>query len=149
MLLPFYDKFLKGKETDWDRRPPVEYFVRGANVFKSADTWPPPGVKYKSWFLAADKSGSVTSLNDGTLSTTAPDSGDSTSYNYPNPGWVSGVVGFGASGPPNWDPVRRVLTFTTPPLEKDLEIAGPIKLVLYASSTAKDTDFVKHAALDH
>ena len=34
-----------------------------------------------------------------------------------------------------------MLTFTTAPLEKDLEIAGPIKLVLYASSTASDTDF--------
>jgi hypothetical protein len=50
-------------------------------------------------------------------------------------------VGFGPSGPPVFDPVRRVLTFTTPPLEKDLEIAGPIKLVLYASSTRSDTDF--------
>jgi uncharacterized protein len=38
--------------------------------------------------------------------------------------------------------VRRVLTFTTAPLDKDLEIAGPIKLELYASSSAKDTDFV-------
>jgi predicted acyl esterase len=55
---------------------------------------------------------------------------------------VSGVVGFGPSGPPNFDPPRRVLTFTTAPLEKDLEIAGPIKLALYASSTQKDTDFV-------
>jgi predicted acyl esterase len=34
-----------------------------------------------------------------------------------------------------------VLTFTSPPLEKDLEIAGPIKLTLYASSSASDTDF--------
>jgi putative CocE/NonD family hydrolase len=56
---------------------------------------------------------------------------------------MSGVVGFGPSGPAGgFDPVRRVLTFTTAPLEKDLEIAGPIKLALYASSTAKDTDFV-------
>ena len=54
---------------------------------------------------------------------------------------MTGVVGFGPSGPPAFDPVRRVLTFTTPPLEKDLEIAGPIKLVLYASSTRSDTDF--------
>jgi len=23
-------------------------------------------------------------------------------------GWVSGVVGFGSSGPPNFDPARRV-----------------------------------------
>jgi putative CocE/NonD family hydrolase len=141
VLLPFYDKYLKGKETEWDKRPPVEYFVRGANVFRTAEKWPPPGVKYKSWFLAADKSGSVTSLNDGTLALTQASGAETTTYSYPNPGWVSGVVGFGPSGPPNWDPARRVLTFTTPPLEKDLEIAGPIKLTLYASSTAKDTDF--------
>jgi predicted acyl esterase len=34
-----------------------------------------------------------------------------------------------------------VLTFTSPPLPEDLEIAGPIKLELYASSSAVDTDF--------
>jgi predicted acyl esterase len=50
-----------------------------------------------------------------------------------------GVVGFGPNQQP--DPARRVLTFTTAPLEQDLEIAGPIKLVLYASSTRDDMDF--------
>ena len=139
VLLPFYDRFLKDKPTEWDKRPPVEYFVRGANVFKSAETWPPPGVRYKSFFLSGDKANAVQSLNDGSLGEKPGDG--STSYSYPNPGWVSGVVGFGPSGPPNFDPVRRVLTFTTPALEKDLEIAGPIKLVLYASSTRNDTDF--------
>jgi len=142
VMLPFYDRFLKGKETEWDRRPAVEYFVRGANVFRSSNAWPPAGVKYKSWYLSADKSGSVTSLNDGTLAARPANAADSTSYAYPNPGWVSGVVGFGPAGPPNFDPARRVLTFTTAPLENDLEIAGPIKLVLYASSTQRDTDFV-------
>ena len=142
VMLPFYDRFLKGKATEWDRCPAVEYFVRGANALRTSDTWPPAGVQYKSWFLGAEKSGSVTSLNDGTLSARQASGADSTSYAYPNPGWVSGVVGFGPSGPPNFDPARRVLTFTTPPLEKDLEIAGPIKLVLYASSTQRDTDFV-------
>ncbi len=58
------------------------------------------------------------------------------------PGWVAGVVGFGPTGPAGgFDPVRRVLTFTTAPLGGDLQICGPIKLVLYASSTARDTDF--------
>ena len=45
-------------------------------------------------------------------------------------------------GPNNMpDPARRVLTFCTAPLAQDLEIAGPIKLTLYASSTQRDTDF--------
>lgn len=143
VLLPFYDRYLKGKETDWEKRPAVEYFVRGANVLRTADTWPPHGVRYQTWHLHPGPSGSVTSLNDGGLSRSPAQGAPSTSYSYPNPGWVTGVVGFGPLGPAGgFDPVRRVLTFTTPPLETDLEIAGPIKLVLYASSTGNDTDFI-------
>jgi predicted acyl esterase len=53
-----------------------------------------------------------------------------------------GVVGFGPANAP--DPARRVLTFTTAPLARDLEIAGPILLTLYGSSTRDDMDvFVK------
>jgi hypothetical protein len=64
---------------------------------------------------------------------------EQTSYSYPNPAWMLGVVGFGPHNQP--DPARRVLTFTTAPLDQDLEIAGPIKLVLHASSTRNDMDF--------
>ena len=35
-----------------------------------------------------------------------------------------------------------VLVFKTPPLEKNTEVTGPIKVKLYASSDCKDTDFV-------
>jgi putative CocE/NonD family hydrolase len=142
VLLPFYDHYLKGMDTEYTSRPTVEYFVRGADAVRTADTWPPPGARYVAWNLSAQKSGSVTSLNDGTL-TREPVSGEAkTSYSYPNPGWTMGVVGFGPNNAP--DPARRVLTFTTAPLAQDLEIAGPIKLVLYASSTRNDMDvFVK------
>ena len=142
LLLPFYDHYLKGKATDYAARPPVEYFVRGADAMRSADTWPPAGVRYLKWHLGAGNSGSVTSLNDGSL-TREPTSGEpGTSYAYPNPGWMIGVVGFGPANAP--DPARRVLTFTTAPLAQDLEIAGPILLTLYGSSTRDDMDvFVK------
>jgi predicted acyl esterase len=142
VLLPFYDHYLKGKSTDYLARPNVQYQVRGANVMRSAESWPPPGITYMRWFLNAATSGSVTSLNDGGLSPQAASGPPSTTYKYPVPGWVAGVVGFGPSGPAGgFDPVRRVLTFTTTPLDRDLEICGPIKLVLYASSSACDTDF--------
>jgi uncharacterized protein len=141
VLLPFYDHYLKGKETDYVKRPTVEYAVRGAGAMRQSETWPPKGVRYTAWHLTAEQSESVTSLNDGGLTLAPPQGQEATTYNYPVPGWVAGVVGFGPSGPPAFDPARRVLTFTTTPLEHDLEIAGPIKLVLYASSTARDTDF--------
>jgi len=34
-----------------------------------------------------------------------------------------------------------VLVFTTPPLTADLEVTGPVSVVLYASTSAPDTDF--------
>ena len=139
MLLPFYDHYLKGLQTEYPQRPAIEYFVRGADAVRAAEAWPPAGVRYVTWHLSGEKSGSVTSLNDGALTRETAAGEDKTSYAYPNPGWMMGVVGFGPNNAP--DPVRRVLTFTTAPLEQDLEIAGPIKLTLYASSTRNDMDF--------
>ena len=142
VMLPFYDHYLKGKPTDYEARPNVEYAVRGANITRSAETWPPPGIEYTQWHLNAANTGSVTSLNDGGLAPQAATGAASTSYQYPNPGWVAGVAGFGPTGPAGgFDPVRRVLTYTSAPLASDMEITGPIKFVLYASSSARDTDF--------
>jgi hypothetical protein len=142
VLLPFYDHYLKGSVTDYAERPEVEYAVRGSTAIRTATEWPPATVQYETWYLSSDGTCSLTSLNDGSLARTVQTGSDSTSYAYPNPGWVSGVVGFGP-GPAGqgFDPVRRVLTFTSPSLEADLEIAGPIKLVLFGASTAIDTDF--------
>ena len=145
VLLAFYDHYLKGEKTDYLARPNVEYAVRGSNAVRRSESWPPPEVRYTSLYLSPAASGSVTSLNDGILTRATPSGAASTSYSYPNPGWVAGVVGFGPAGPPGgFDPIRRVLTFTGEPLAQDLEIAGPIKLVLHLSSSAADTDvFVK------
>ena len=142
VLLPFYDHYLKGLATDYLDRPAVEYTVFGMTLVRTAEAWPPPSVYFDRWYLNAQPSNSVTSLNDGGLTHEPGATGGATSYTYPDPGWVSGVVGFGPGGAATgFDPARRVLTFTSAPLERDLEIAGPIKLELFASSTATDTDF--------
>jgi predicted acyl esterase len=143
-LLPFYDRYLKGKKSDYggyEAEAPVRYFASGAKEIRKAEAWPPREAVYTTYYLGAGPTGSVTSLNDGTLGTTAPDAEESaTVFDYPDPGWRQGVVGNGPDGRP--DPARRVLTFTTAPLSADLEIAGPIKLRLYAASTQIDTDFI-------
>ena len=59
------------------------------------------------------------SLNDGALDTAPPAAdGGETVFNYPDPGWRAGVVTFGPQAP---DTVARILTFTSAPLEDDLE----------------------------
>jgi uncharacterized protein len=118
----------------------VRYAVVGTDEIKSAENWPPAKITSDTpYYLTAEHSGSVTSLNDGSLSATAPSGTQQTSYSYPDPAWRVGVVGMTGGRP---DFVGHVLTFTSAPLDQDLEIAGPIKLVLYASSSRKDTDFI-------
>jgi predicted acyl esterase len=140
VLLPFYDHYLKGRETSYLARPPVEFGVRNSTIRRSAETWPPPGVQVRRFFLHAGPSGSVTSLNDGALKTApAGPQGGRTSYTYPDLEWASGIAAVGPAGP---DAVRRILTFTSDPLPEDVELAGNSTLRLFVSTTGIDTDFI-------
>lgn len=140
-LLPFYDHYLRGTDNGVMDGAPVRLFVRGANVYRDEAAWPLARARYEAWYLHKGPSGSVTSLNDGALSSEPPAvDGGATSYSYPDWEWRQGVVAFGPDGRP--DPVRRVLTFTSPPLAEDLEVTGPIVLELHASSDQADTRFI-------
>jgi uncharacterized protein len=61
---------------------------------------------------------------------------------HPKPGFSSGIA-FNV-GPRDQRQVEQradVLCYTTPTLAQALEVTGPIELVLYVTSTARDTDF--------
>ena len=140
-LLPFYDLHLKGKNNGFMDADPVKLYVRGANVWRSDEEWPPRSVRPVTYYLHKGPSASVTSLNDGALSTEQPAPDEApTRYTYPDWEWVNGVAVIGPDG--RVDPVRRVLTFTSAPFTDDLEVIGPIVLKLYVSTTAIDTQFI-------
>lgn len=49
-----------------------------------------------------------------------------------------------SAGPLDQTKIERrqdVLVYTTAPLETEVEVTGPVKMILYAASTAPDTDF--------
>ena len=139
-LLPFYDHYLKGADNGYAERAPVKLYVRGEDAYREESEWPLARAEMTPFHLTGGPSASLTSLNDGGLSTEAPgEAGGATSYDYPDPRWKLGVVAMGPRGP---DPIARVLTFTTDALENDLEVTGPVVLELHASSTATDTDFI-------
>ncbi len=143
-LLPFYDYFLKGEGADPMLAPPVKLYIRGDERFREEKEWPPARAQYKSLYLSGTPSGSLTSLNDGSLTWDTPTAGDApTVFNYPDPRWKLGTVTMGPQGP---DPIARVLTFTTAPFEQDVEITGPVVLELYLSSTQSDTDLFARIA---
>ncbi len=139
-LLPFYDWCLKGRQTSYLQAPPVRYVLTNSDRILTASAWPPADVSYQTWYLNNGPSGSITSLNDGRLDIATPaPSVAPTIFTYPNPGWQFGVVGRGPDGRP--DPARRVLTFVTPPLDRDTQVVGPVEFILYASSANTDTNF--------
>ena len=139
-VLPFYEHHLKGVDNGVMDGAPVRIYVRGADLFRDEPQWPPPRTRYTSWYLRKGPSRSVTSLNDGGLSREKPAAHEgATRYRYPDERWHNGPV---TMGPHGADPVARVLTFTSEPLKRDLEIIGSVVLELRASSDQPDTDFI-------
>jgi putative CocE/NonD family hydrolase len=90
-------------------------------------------------------------MGDGALSTDAPgaEPPDTYLYNPLNPVVTRGgglccyanSVPGGAFDQAATEQRADVLVYSTPPLPEDLEVTGPVKLTLYASSSAPDTDF--------
>jgi putative CocE/NonD family hydrolase len=140
-MLPFYEHWLKGVDNGVMDGAPVRLYVRGANQWREEAAWPLARAQYKAWYLHDGPTGSVTSLNDGALSTEAPAAGGgATSYSYPDWEWRQGVVAMDPDGKP--DPIRRILTFTSAPLDEDIEVTGPMVLELHASSDQVDAQFI-------
>lgn len=147
----WFDHFLKGEDSTFlDKEPKVRYYTMGLNKWQSSDTWPPKGVEPVTYYLSSD--GHANSLSgDGALELkpAAKDAADKFTYDPMNP--VPTVGGgfccMGADYHPGAIDQRPlearndVLVYSTPPLEKGIEVSGPITVTLYVSSDAKDTDF--------
>ncbi|HUC38155.1 MAG TPA: CocE/NonD family hydrolase [Acidimicrobiales bacterium] len=119
--------------------------------------WPLPQTRWTDLYLSPAKSGSVDSINDGTLAFSAEKAGALQSYPFvPSEATetdvhsVAAVAGDGidqasAVMPPltNMDLSGATsLTYTTPPLKEAVNAVGPVGLDLYASSSAPLTDLV-------
>lgn len=137
LLLSWYAAVQGGTVDSW---PVVIYYLMGKNEWRVATDWPPPEARPRVFYLASQgrliedpahhPSGSDSYVYDPEHPT--PTAGGSiVSYMYP-PGSV------------DVSEVQRrpdVLTYTTEPLEEDLDVVGGISVELYVSSSAADTDF--------
>jgi predicted acyl esterase len=143
-LTRWYDYWLKGIDTGIMDEPAVKIFV-GNDGWQTRATWPLPEAQYRSLYLSGKPANAIESLNDGSLSWEGPVKGEqATRFDYPRKEW-SGWPGFGTGAKNSrgiMDPAAKIITFTSAPLEQDLEVIGPIALKLWLSSTAKDTDVI-------
>ncbi|HEX3660131.1 MAG TPA: CocE/NonD family hydrolase [Acidobacteriaceae bacterium] len=147
----WFDRFLKGEDDGvLAKTPKVQYYTMGLNKWQSSDVWPPANARPVTYYLASD--GRANSLNgDGSLMTATPgkDAPDGFTYDpmNPVPTHGGGFCCMGANMQPGALDQRStearsdVLVYSTGPLEKGLEVSGPVNVTLYVSSDAKDTDF--------
>lgn len=162
----WFDYILKNKKNDRLPPKPIRIFMMGSGdgskgkdgrlnhggYWMDFDSWPPKQMKSTAYFFH----------EDGRLDPRKPEKETSSTTftfdpSHPVPtlgGSVSARVKDGAynqrerpdfvgSSPP-YLPTRSrqdVVVFQSDPLQEDLRIAGPIKVELFCSSSAKDTDF--------
>ncbi len=147
MRLPWFDYWLKGIDNGVMDEPPVRIFVMGRNEWRDEEDWPLPDTTYVNYYLRAPRSGSIESLNDGLLSAEPPpgaEGADTFEYDPQRPVPSLGGATLGISdGVIDQRPVDEIcLTYTSEPLTEELEVTGPVKAVLYATSSAPDTDWI-------
>lgn len=151
LYLKWYDHFLRGVDNGVTRMPKVQYFLMGKNEWKSAPTWPIPGTQFTKFYLRG-KGDANSRFGDGVLSTSAPGNDPPDTYTYdpatPTPSRGGPVCCTGTPDAPEGsfdqsDVEMRndVLVYTSAPLTEGIEVTGPLKAVLYVSSTTRDTDF--------
>lgn len=142
----WFDHFLKGVENGVTKDPPVFVFVMGANRWRAEKDWPLPQTKWVKYYLHSG--GKANSLKgDGRLSTTAPadEPPDHYTYDPTKPTLAPFTGGHLEDGPVDTrKPAEgnEVLVYTTPALEEDVEVIGPIEAKLFAATSANDTDWM-------
>ena len=159
--LRWFDRWLKGIKNGIDKEPLVQIFVMGTNVWLKGNTYPLEGTKMQKWFLHSGGSANTIKGN-GTLSLKKSRQGaDFDRYIYdpgdptPAPHYYEAPKRKKGS---TWSMAKLkqlrkkhyrkvlkkrkdILVFTSAPMKERYTFAGPISAVIYASTTAKDTDW--------
>jgi len=136
--LQFFDGVL-GRSID--DSPEVSLFVMGENRWREFDSWPPAESSPRDWFLG-----------EGMLQHTAADGAPDTFAYDPNdpvptvggPNFLPGLFISRLSGEQPQTVIEErddVLLYTSAPLLEDLVVIGPLRVHLFASTDAEDTDF--------
>ena len=142
LQLRWFDHWLKGIDTGIMEEPPVRIFVMGLDRWRDEPAWPLRRAVETAWYLHAG----------GGLDQEPPgeaEGSDVYAYDPAHP-----VPTLGGSllmtpefrpGPLDQRPVEArddVLVYTSPPLENDLEVTGPIKVRLWTATRAISTDWI-------
>ena len=148
--LRWFDYWLKGIDNGLDREAPVKIFVMGSNEWRFENEYPLARAEPRKLYLLSGGRAN-TSRGDGRLSwDTPPASSQPDRYRYDPENPVPSLGGNDCcgvpspAGPRDQRPIETrtdILVYTSEVLDREIEVTGPVRVVLYASSDAVDTDF--------
>jgi hypothetical protein len=145
LMIRWFRHWLGSGETPDDPGPPVRIFVMGENRWRDEREWPLARARATAFHLHSDGRAN-TLAGDGRLDPTPPGERqppDTFIYDSANP-VPTGAAGAYSRTPADQRTVEArpdVLVYSTAPLEQPMEVTGPVQLVLWAASSAPDTDF--------
>jgi uncharacterized protein len=149
VTLEWYDFLFKGKTNRFSEPKPVRIFVMGSNIWRDEQEWPLARARSTKFYLHSG--GRANSVDgDGALSAETPKGEPPDTYRYnpehpvPTIGGPLCCEGDMIAGPRDQraaEKLQDVLVYSTKPFSADLEVTGPVKVELYATSSAVDTDF--------
>jgi len=137
-LVRWYQAVREGTTDQW---PTIIYYLMGANEWRVAKDWPVPGAELRAFYLREGEALST----EPPRQFTRPDE-----YIYdpqdPTPTVGGSIVSFvyttGSVDVSAVQARKDLRVYTSPPFDQDLDVVGALRLILYASSSAMDTDFV-------
>jgi len=137
----FFDAYLHDVDDGVRAEKVLTYYTLGEERWKQTPVWPPQGTAMQRWYLAADhalsqslpadESGTDTYAVDFQAST-----GDRNRWWEMGPAYRQTVVYAKRA-----EAAQHLLTYTTPPLPEDAEIAGHPVVTLCVASTEPDCAF--------
>ena len=153
VMIRWFDHWLRGAGEGLRREPPVRYFVMGSKVWKGAPTWPPQdGIGRCEFYLDSDGDAHRPD-GSGRLLAAAPTQPSEDAYDYdpedPVPTLWSREMFTQPSDRIALSHRRDILIYRTSPLEREVEVVGYPEAVLFASTSARDTDFFARLVDEH
>ncbi|UCG02624.1 MAG: CocE/NonD family hydrolase [Candidatus Heimdallarchaeota archaeon] len=145
----WFDYWLKGIDNGIMTESPIYYYTINTpkkEAWQPSDLWPLSNQEQIRFYFHSGKTGSVASTNDGFLTLeepTSPKANDTYRVNYTttsgeNSRW--GAV-LRASNYPNMrDNDEKALTYTTPPLDGNMEVTGHPVIHLWLTTDSVDLD---------
>jgi uncharacterized protein len=145
LYFEWFDHWVNGAQNQVTQMPKVQLYVMGRGWI-SSDRWPLKEARPTKYYLSRESNSPGARVQSGVLLPHQAERDEKDSYHHdpavPVPNLGGGCCSAAAYDQRPVEARRDVLVYSTPPLEKPVTIAGSIEVVLYVSSSAKDTDFM-------